>query len=122
MPYRSHRNPGFVASLMRGLRRLCPRCGHGKMFSGYLSVRHDCATCGMEFEPLRSDDAPPYFTLFIVGHVMISLYVAAWRFVDVPLWAQAAFWCGTTLVLSLVLLPFIKGGVMAVIFTTKAKG
>jgi uncharacterized protein (DUF983 family) len=32
------------------------------------------------------------------------------------------FWCGTTLVLSLVLLPFVKGGVMAVIFTTKAKG
>jgi uncharacterized protein (DUF983 family) len=122
MPYRSSRNPGFVASLMRGLRRLCPRCGQGRMFSGYLSVRHDCAICGMEFEPLRSDDAPPYFTLFIVGHVMISLYVAAWRLVDAPLWAQAVFWCGTTLVLSLVLLPFIKGGVMAVIFATKAKG
>lgn len=122
MPYQSPRNPGFVASLMRGLARLCPRCGQGKMFSGYLSVRHDCGSCGMEFEPLRSDDAPPYFTLFIVGHVMISLYVAAWRLLDVPLWAQAVFWCGTTLVLSLVLLPFIKGGVMAVIFTTKAKG
>lgn len=122
MPYQSPRNPGFVASLMRGLSRRCPRCGQGKMFSGYLSVRHDCATCGMEFEPLRSDDAPPYFTLFIVGHVMISLYVAAWRFLDVPLWAQAVFWCGTTLILSLVLLPFIKGGVMAVIFATKAKG
>jgi uncharacterized protein (DUF983 family) len=122
MPYQSSRNPGFVASLMRGLRRLCPRCGQGRMFSGYLSVRHDCASCGMEFEPLRSDDAPPYFTLFIVGHVMISLYVTAWRLVDAPLWAQAVFWCGTTLVLSLVLLPFIKGGVMAVIFATKAKG
>jgi len=76
----------------------------------------------MEFEALRSDDAPPYFTLFIVGHVMISLYVAAWQFLDAPLWAQAAFWCGLTLILSLVLLPFIKGGVMAVIFSTKAKG
>ena len=107
MPYQSQRNPGLVESLRRGLRRRCPRCGQGKMFSGYLSVRHDCASCGMEFEPLRSDDAPPYFTLFIVGHVMVSLYVAAWRFVDAPLWAQATFWCGLTLILSLVLLPFI---------------
>ncbi|HWA49186.1 MAG TPA: DUF983 domain-containing protein [Dongiaceae bacterium] len=122
MPYQSQRNPGFIASLMRGLRRRCPRCGEGKMFSGYLSVQHACATCGMEFEPLRSDDAPPYFTLFIVGHVMVSLYVAAWRFVEAPLWAQAVFWCGTTAVMSLALLPFIKGGVMAVIFATKAKG
>ena len=122
MPYQSHRNPGFVASLMRGLARRCPRCGEGKMFSGYLTVQHACATCGMEFEPLRSDDAPPYFTLFIVGHVMISLYVAAWRFVDAPLWVQAVFWCGLTAVMSLAMLPFIKGGVMAVIFSTKAKG
>jgi uncharacterized protein (DUF983 family) len=122
MPYQSHRNPGFVASLMRGLARRCPRCGEGKMFSGYLSVRHDCASCGMEFEPLRSDDAPPYFTLFIVGHVMISLYVAAWRFLDAPLWAQAVFWCGSTLVLSLALLPFIKGGVLSVILASMGKG
>ena len=122
MPYQSPHHPGFIESLTRGLRRRCPRCGLGKMFSGYLSVRHDCESCGMEFEPLRSDDAPPYFTLFIVGHVMVSLYVAAWRFLDVPLWAQAAFWCGLTAALSLVLLPFVKGGVMAVIFSTKAKG
>lgn len=92
------------------------------MFSGYLSVQEACASCGMEFEPLRSDDAPPYFTLFIVGHVMVSLYLALWQFLDVPLWAQATFWCGLTGILSLVLLPFIKGGVMAVIFSTKAKG
>ena len=92
------------------------------MFSGYLSVRHDCDSCGMAFEPLRSDDAPPYFTLFIVGHVMISLYMAIWRFLDLPLWAQAAFWCGLTALLSLALLPFIKGGVMAVIFSTRVKG
>ena len=92
------------------------------MFSGYLSVRHDCATCSMEFEPLRSDDAAPSFTLLIVGHVMMSLSVAAWRFVEAPLWAQAVFWCGLTAVMSLGLLPFVKGGVMAVIFATKAKG
>ncbi len=122
MSYQSHRDPGVLQSLWHGLCRRCPRCGQGKMFSGYLSVRHDCETCGMEFEPLRSDDAPPYFTLFVVGHVMVSLYVAVWRFLDVPLWAQATFWCGLTLILSLVLLPFIKGGVMAVIFSTKAKG
>jgi uncharacterized protein (DUF983 family) len=91
------------------------------MFDGYLSVRTACEVCGLEFEPLRSDDVPPYFTLFIVGHLVVSLYLAFWRMLDVPTWAQALVWCGLTLVLSLILLPFIKGGVMAIIFLTKAK-
>ncbi|HET6158670.1 MAG TPA: DUF983 domain-containing protein [Dongiaceae bacterium] len=106
----------------RGFRRLCPRCGEGRMFAGYLSVREACDACKMPFEPLRSDDAPPYFTLFIVGHVVISLYLLLWPYLDLPEWGQALVWCGLTLVLSLVLLPFVKGGVMAVIFRTKAKG
>lgn len=109
-----------MQSLCNGICRRCPRCGQGKMFSGYLSVEHACVACDMEFEPLRSDDAPSYFTLLIVGHVMVSLYLALWQFLVAPLWAQAAFWCGLTLILSLILLPFIKGGVMGVIFSTKA--
>lgn len=89
------------------------------MFAGYLSVREACEVCKMAFEPLRSDDAPPYFTLFIVGHLVISLYLALWPLLDIPLWGQALVWCGLTLVLSIALLPFIKGGVMAVIFRTQ---
>ena len=106
----------------RGLRRLCPRCGQGRLFAGYLSVREACETCQMPFEPLRSDDAPPYFTLLIVGHVVVGLYMLLWRLIPLPEWGQALIWCSLTLVLSLTLLPFVKGGVMAVIFRTKAKG
>ena len=111
-----------LETFWRGFRRLCPRCGKGHMFAGYLSVREACEVCQMPFEPLRSDDAPPYFTLFIVGHVVIGLYMALWPFIPVPDWVQALIWCSLTLVLSLTLLPFVKGGVMAVIFRTKAKG
>lgn len=109
-----------LETVWRGFRRLCPRCGQGHMFSGYLSVREACESCGMLFEPLRSDDAPPYFTLFIVGHLVIGLYLLLWPYIPLPDWGQALVWCGLTLVLSLTLLPFVKGGVMAVIFRTKA--
>jgi uncharacterized protein (DUF983 family) len=111
-----------LAVFWRGFRRLCPRCGEGRMFSGYLSVREACEACKMEFEPLRSDDVPPYFTLFIVGHVVVSLYLLLWPIMPFPDWVHALIWCSLALVLSLTLLPFVKGGVMAVIFRTKAKG
>jgi uncharacterized protein (DUF983 family) len=107
---------------MRGLARLCPRCGQGKMFSGYLSVRYDCGSCGMEFEPLRSDDAPPYFTLFIVGHIVVPLVLLIEQQWAPAVWLQLVIWLPATAILTLALLPFVKGGVMAVIFTTKAKG
>ena len=113
--------PNALEIFWRGFRRLCPRCGQGRMFSGYLSVREACDACGLEYEPLRSDDAPPYFTLFIVGHLVVSLYMATWQLLEIPTWAQALIWCGITVVLSLALLPLIKGGIMAVIFLTKAK-
>ena len=116
------RSVSAFETFWRGLRRLCPRCGKGHMFSGYLSVRDTCESCGMAFEPLRSDDVPPYFTLFIVGHVVVSLYLALWPYIPVPDWGQALIWCSLTLVMSLALLPYIKGGVMAVIFRTQAKG
>lgn len=110
---------GALETFWRGMRRLCPRCGQGHMFSGYLSVREACDACQMPFEPLRSDDAPPYFTLLIVGHVVVGLYLLLWPLIPLPEWGQALIWCGLTLVLSLVLLPFVKGGVMAVIFRTQ---
>ena len=111
-----------IETIWRGFRRLCPRCGQGRMFAGYLSVREACEACGLEFEPLRSDDAPPYFTLFIVGHIVIGLYMMLWPFIPLPEWGQALIWCSFTLILSLALLPLVKGGVMAVIYQTKAKG
>lgn len=92
------------------------------MFAGYLSVQDACKVCKLPFEPLRSDDAPPYFTLFIVGHVVVGLYLLLWPLLPLPLWGQALIWCGLTLVLCLTLLPLVKGGVMAVIYLTKAKG
>jgi uncharacterized protein (DUF983 family) len=106
----------------RGFRRLCPRCGEGRMFYGYLTVREACEVCQLPFEPLRSDDAPPYFTLFIVGHLVISLYLLLWPYMPFPDWVHLLIWCGLTLVLSMTLLPLVKGGVMAIIFQTKAKG
>lgn len=110
-----------LETIWRGFRRLCPRCGEGRMFAGYLSVREACDICKMAFEPLRSDDAPPYFTLVVVGHLVISLYLLLWPYMPFPDWVHALIWCSLTLVLSLAMLPFVKGGVMAIIFRTKAK-
>ncbi len=64
--------PPFTTALLRGLKGLCPACGQTRAFQGYLRVKPDCVACGAPLGELRADDAPPYFTIFIVAHVVIG--------------------------------------------------
>ena len=55
----------------------CPACGKGAMFNAYLKVNDRCPACGEELHHHRADDAPPYFTMLIVGHIVVALVLAA---------------------------------------------
>ncbi len=108
-----------MAAMKRGLRRRCPRCGAGGMFTGYLSVSPRCKACGLDFESIRSDDVAPYFTILIVGHVVVPLILAIDQLYAPPAWIEMAIAIPATLLLTLALLPFIKGAVMGAIWVSK---
>ena len=112
--------PGWWSALTRGLRRACPRCGIGRMFQGYLTARENCATCGLAFEPLRADDAPAYFTLFIVGHIAIGGLLFVEKLAHPPMALEAILFGPGAIILTLGLLPFIKGAVMGAIYASHA--
>ena len=95
-------------SLARGFRCRCPRCGDGAVFNGYLKVRDACTACGEELHHHRADDAPPYFTILILGHVIVSLVLVVESSLRPPLWVHMALWLPLTLVGSLALLRPIK--------------
>jgi uncharacterized protein (DUF983 family) len=113
--------PGFMAALLRGLARRCPNCGRGALLRGYLKPHENCASCGLAFAPLRSDDAAPYFTILIVGHIVVPLVLLVEQHMAPPVPVQLAIWLPATALLTLALLPFVKGGVMAAIWSLKAK-
>ncbi len=106
------RNPW--RAIAKGMRGHCPACGDGKMFRAYLKVSDICPACGEELFHQRADDAPPYVTIFIVGHVVGSLMLLAEEFwPDAPIWLHAMIWPTLALILSLWLLPIVKGGFIA---------
>jgi len=37
------------STLSAGLRCRCPRCGEGKLFSGFLTVAKSCDQCGLDY-------------------------------------------------------------------------
>jgi uncharacterized protein (DUF983 family) len=101
--------PSFWGALGRGAGNRCPSCGQDRLFRGYLRVAERCGACDAPVGAIRADDAPPYFTIFIVGHLVIPLMLMAERSAALSLWAMAAVFLPLTLLLSLVLLRPVKG-------------
>lgn len=99
-------------SLLRGARLTCPSCGHGRMFRRYLKVADNCPACGEALHHHRADDAPPYFTIVIVGHIVVSLVLAVEMAYRPPLWVHAALWLPLTVLLALLILPPVKGALV----------
>ncbi len=87
----------------------CPSCGQAKLFQGYLKVTPVCQVCEAPLGLARADDAPPYFTIVAVGHVIIPGMLVVEKAYQPPLWVHAAIWLPLTLIMALALLRPIKG-------------
>ncbi|WP_232818372.1 DUF983 domain-containing protein [Elioraea thermophila] len=101
--------PPLLPALLRGAGGRCPSCGQGRLFRGFLRPAPICSACGTGFARIRSDDAPPYVTLFIVGHVVVPLMLMAERDLAPPLWQMAALFLPLAALLSLALIRPVKG-------------
>jgi uncharacterized protein (DUF983 family) len=100
-------------AVRRGFIGRCPNCGKGRLFRAYLKVADSCPVCGEDLHHQRADDAPPYLTMLIVGHIVVAGVVAAeetWP--RSPMWLGAIVWIWLTFVLSLLLLPRVKGALV----------
>jgi uncharacterized protein (DUF983 family) len=102
----------WFSSMLRGIRGACPQCGKGRVLKGYATMRPACATCSLELEPFRADDAPAYFTIFIVGHLIIPSMLLLEQSLQPETWVHMAIWMPLTLMLTLALLPRIKGAII----------
>lgn len=113
---------GFWQFIRRGILRRCPYCGCGKLFRSYISLHPFCSHCGGRFQDLHADDAPPYITILIVGHIVVPLLLTWEQIAPAPVWFMAGVIALLTLTLSLILLPFVKGGVVGVLAKLRSRG
>lgn len=108
--------------IRRGLTGKCPQCGAGPLFSSYLKVATTCSACAHETGLYRADDGPAYFTILIVGHVVIGPlflleFVRTW-----PVMSVFAVVIPTIIALTLLLLPRVKGAFVGVQWAVGDRG
>lgn len=96
-------------AMRHGFSGRCPNCNEGALFDKYLKVTDECNACGEELHHHRADDAPAYFTIAIVGKIVVGLFVWLELAYAPPYWLHAVIWTPVLLAMSLWFLPRIKG-------------
>ena len=109
--------PSLATALGRGFMGRCPACGQTRLFDGFLTVREECDHCHAPLGLARADDAPPYFTILIVGHIVITALVLAQVHYDPPTWLLTAIFLPLTVILSVGLIRPIKGATVGLMLT-----
>lgn len=108
--------PGALAALWRGARNRCPCCGARPLFLGFLRVVPTCRACGAALGRLRADDAPPYFTIFLVGHLAVPPILMVERLLAPPLWLHMALWLPLVGLATALLLRPVKGATVGLMW------
>ena len=114
--------PTIQTAMLRGARCKCPSCGEGQLFRKYLKVVDNCPACGEELFHHRADDMPAYIVMSIVGHIVVGLLFWAEFTYAPPMWLHLSLWLPLTVILTLALLPPVKGVIVGVQWALRMHG
>lgn len=102
-----------VSPLVAGLMCRCPRCGKGRLFAGFLSLRPCCEVCGLDYSFIDSGDGPAVFIIFFAGFVVVGSALIVEAVYQPPFWVHALLWGPLVLITTLGPLRPIKGLMIA---------
>jgi len=106
--------------IARGLRGRCPRCGEGKLFKGFLTLRPACEHCGFDYGFADAGDGPAVFVILIGGFIVVFAALFTEFMYQPPYWVHAALWLPLILIVTLGPLRPIKGLMIALQYHHKA--
>ncbi len=104
-----------------GMKNKCPRCGQGKLFSGYLTPAEKCEVCHLKFDFADAGDGPAWFIMTGVGFIVATSALLVEVAYQPPYWLHAAIWGPLTLVLGILPLRPLKGLMIARQYQTDAQ-
>jgi uncharacterized protein (DUF983 family) len=104
----------------RGLRARCPRCGEGRLFKGFLTLRDKCDHCGLDYDFADAGDGPAVFVILIGGFIVVFAAMITEILYQPPYWVHAALWLPLILIVTLAPLRPLKGLLIALQYHHKA--
>jgi len=112
--------PTVAQSAIRGIACGCPRCGRGKLYSGFLTLRPNCEACGLDYAFIDSGDGPAVFLIMIAGAIVVGAALIVEAKYQPPFWVHAALWLPLILATTLLPMRSMKSLLIALQFHHKA--
>jgi uncharacterized protein (DUF983 family) len=112
----------FWQGFRRGLSGMCPSCGKAKLFTSYLKVTARCPACGHDLAQYKSDDGPAYFTILIVGHLLLGPLLLLEIARTLPLEVITVLMLTGLVGVTLWLLPIVKGAFVGAQWALRDEG
>ena len=106
--------------VLRGLACKCPRCGKGKLYTGFLTLRPRCDSCGLDYAFIDAGDGPAVFIIMIAGAIVVAAALIVEVKYQPPFWVHAVLWLPLILATTLLPLRSMKSLLVALQFHHKA--
>ena len=110
--------PGALRAAVFGL---CPRCGKGKLFDGYLNIAKRCSACALDYAMFDAGDGPSVFVILIVGAIVVGGALLLEVNVSPPYWVHVAIWIPTAVILTFVFLRLAKALLLVLQYKHQAR-
>ncbi|MEN9708324.1 MAG: hypothetical protein RIQ68_732 [Pseudomonadota bacterium] len=104
-----------------GLKGLCPRCGQGHLFTGFINIAPKCDACDMPFDFADAGDGPAVFVILIAGFIVLGAALYVEINYEPPMWVHMAVFLPMVLVVVLGMLRPLKGLLVALQYRNKAE-
>ena len=105
-------HPG-ISPYVAGLTCCCPRCGKGKLFTGFLTLKPGCEVCGLDYGFADAGDGPTVFVILFSGFAVVAGMLLVEVAYQPPLWVHALIWLPVILTMTLGPLRPMKAGLIA---------
>lgn len=112
----------LVGAMLRGLRGVCPACGDGRLFNGFLRTGDHCAECGEPFFHHRADDLPAYLNVFVTGHIVVGVMMGVMMLGLLSMWVLTFLTAGVAVLAALALMRPLKGMVVGAQWALRMHG
>lgn len=115
-----HSSGNGVDPIKAGILGRCPNCGEGKLFNGFLKLAQSCHVCGQDYAFADSGDGPVVFVILIIGFIVLGLALWLETNFQPALWVHLIISIPLAIILSLVLVRWLKGVLITLQFKHKA--
>jgi uncharacterized protein (DUF983 family) len=112
--------PTLLQTALRGIACRCPRCGQGRLFTGFLTLRPACERCSLDYAFIDTGDGPAIFVIMLAGAVVVTCALIVEVKYQPPFWVHAVLWLPLILATTLLPLRSMKSLLIALQFHHKA--